>query len=107
MLIQLEDFQDAKNQIFTVTHGEEKVELTLKDVKVKTEYVPKGYESFSLFFHDSKDDELLPQGTYDMQHEGRNIKIFIVPFGEDNGIFGYQAVFNRKIGPTQEDEDDE
>ncbi|MDT4898416.1 MAG: hypothetical protein QOH25_3493 [Acidobacteriota bacterium] len=53
-----------------------------------------GHEQFSLFFRGPL-DYLLPQGTYQMEHEKMGaLALFIVPVGREQDGFRYEAVFN-------------
>lgn len=57
----------------------------------------KGMERFSLVFHVPV-QQLLPQGTYQMEHEEMgSFAIFIVPIGQAEPGFRYEAVFNRAV----------
>ena len=56
-------------------------------------------ESFSLIFNGPK-DRLLQQSIYLFEHDAAGrFDLFIVPVGQANGSFQYQAVFNRLIKP--------
>lgn len=52
-------------------------------------------ESFALIFWGGK-DRLLPQGLYDLEHDSLGSgMIFLVPVGEKDNGYLYEAVFNR------------
>jgi hypothetical protein len=57
-------------------------------------------ESFSVIFQ-GPGDRLLPQRTYSLEHDilGR-FDLFIVPVGQDQSGFQYQAIFNRRSGAS-------
>jgi hypothetical protein len=56
-------------------------------------------ESFSLIFNGPKNSPLL-QNIYSFEQDGLGrFDLFIVPIGQKNGSFQYQAVFNRLIQP--------
>ena len=51
-------------------------------------------EQFSVFFRGPL-NYLLPQGTYQMEHEKMGeLALFIVPIGREQDGFRYEAVFN-------------
>ncbi len=70
----------------------ETLTLVLKEV---SEIKKSGsYESFSIEFHGPK-DALLKQGTYELTHDTLGTKtIFMVPVGEGDDRYEYQAVFS-------------
>jgi hypothetical protein len=69
--------------------------LTLTSVieHVKTER----QEVFSLFFHGPA-DRFMPQGIYKLNHPTLGeLDLFLVPVGQDNQGFQYEAAFNNLI----------
>jgi hypothetical protein len=75
---------------------EEPIELELYEVKA---YLTKpneqsGLERFSIFFA-GPGDRYLPQRVYTLQHEHMGtFDLFLVPVGQDQRGFLYEAVFN-------------
>jgi hypothetical protein len=57
------------------------------------------YENFSLLFHGPA-TPLLPQAMYRFSHEqAGEFDLFIVPVAKEQGVFHYQAIFNRRVPP--------
>lgn len=86
------DYVDKVNTKFSVAERDEPLDLELVEAN-RAEM--SGGESFSLVFRGGK-DQFLPQGLYNLEHESlENGIIFLVPVGEDNDGYLYEAVFNR------------
>ena len=82
------------NQVFSIKQEDgSSCELTLKEVTEVKE--TEKTESFSLIFHRPK-EKFLEQKTYEMwNNECGEKPIFIVPVGESENTFHYQALFNQ------------
>lgn len=53
-----------------------------------------GMERFSVFFY-GPGDIFMPQSTYTLEHERMGVfDIFLVPIGQDDRGYRYEAVFN-------------
>jgi hypothetical protein len=91
-----ENLSENLNTKFRLPLPDEKfVELEL--VKVLEHPSPAQQEMFSIFFSSSR-EFFLPQGTYRLEHERLGTSdIFLVPVGQDEGGFRYEAVFNRLV----------
>lgn len=86
------DYADKLNTKFSVAGRDKPLELKLVEAN---EAEMSGGQSFSLVFHGGK-DEFLPQGLYNLEHESLDKGVlFLVPVGEDNDGYLYEAVFNR------------
>ena len=87
------DYAENLNTMFRVAEPGEPSEIqltTVNELKINGEQ-----ESFSLIFHGGK-DRFLPQGLYDLEHDSLgNSGIFLVPVGEQENGYLYEAVFNR------------
>lgn len=80
---------------FHLTGADEKIDASLKLVSVeRLGEAPDGHrEPFSLLF-EGRDDQLLPQQTHALRHEGLgDVDIFLVPLGPTAGAMRYEAVF--------------
>jgi L-ascorbate metabolism protein UlaG (beta-lactamase superfamily) len=88
-----EAFKENLNTRFRVSLGDANTtELELIEV-LGTISTPR-QEQFSIFFRGTP-DYLLPQSTYQMEHEKLGeIDIFLVPVGREQDGFRYEAVFN-------------
>jgi Domain of unknown function (DUF6916) len=88
----------VNSKFFVCRDSGEPVELVLveaKPVLACGTQVDARTGSFSLIFH-GPDTHFLPQQIHTFQHETLGwFSLFIVPIGEAQGIFEYQAVFNR------------
>ena len=93
-----ESFSRHINTKFRViVESAEPVELGLVEVAVRKSEPNehKGMERFSTFFYGPA-TFFLPQKTYDLVHpEMGEMRIFLVPIGQDDKGFKYEAVFNR------------
>jgi hypothetical protein len=75
----------------------ESIELELVRVEVRTSEPNEqgGMERFSAFFQ-GPPNYLLPQRTYELVHgQLGELQIFLVPIGQDERGYQYEAVFNR------------
>ncbi|MEP6900140.1 MAG: hypothetical protein ABJA66_00235 [Actinomycetota bacterium] len=89
-----EEFEKLVNTKFSV-NGFENVELELFEVTDRK--VTPQQEMFSLLFRGSK-DHFLEQRIYDLSNEQfSSAEIFLVPIGQNDEVFTYQAVFNRLL----------
>jgi hypothetical protein len=80
------DVLDDSSKVFCLT-------LTNIVEHLKTERL----EAFSLFFHGPSDPFML-QGIHKLKHENLGeLGIFLVPIGQDNDGFQYEAVFNHMV----------
>ena len=91
-------FSQHVNTKFSVSiDSGETVELELVDVVVR-ENEPseqKGMERFSTFFY-GPTNAFLPQQMYQLTHpQMGELLIFLVPIGQEQRGFKYEAVFNR------------
>ena len=98
-----EKFAEALNTRYRVAiDSAEPVELQLVEVTSSPATVSTGrdaaqYESFSLMFH-GPGERFLPQKLYSFEHDTMgSFALFIVPVGREDGVFKYQAIFNRRI----------
>jgi|SRR4030095_7313966 hypothetical protein len=93
-----ENFSRQLNTKFGVNvESGEPVELELVKVEVRKSEPNEqaGMERFSIFFYGPA-NFLLPQKTHDLVHpEMGEMKIFLVPLGQDQRGIQYEAVFNR------------
>jgi hypothetical protein len=91
-----ENLSENLNTKFRLPLPDEKfIELEL--VKVLEHNSSPQHESFSIYFRGSK-EFFLPQGTYPLEHERLGtVEIFLVPTGQDQDGFSYEAVFNRLL----------
>lgn len=92
-LLNHSDYAENLNTKFRVAGPGEPAEIelmTVNDLKNSG-----AQESFSLIFCGGK-DQFLPQGLYDLEHDSlENGRIFLVPIGEKEDGYIYEAVFNR------------
>jgi hypothetical protein len=88
-----EAFAENLNTKFKIPfESGQEAELELIEV-VETMRTPR-QQQFSVFFRGPL-DYLLPQATYQMEHEKLGaMQIFIVPVGREQEGFRYEAVFN-------------
>lgn len=94
--IGLAGFAEQEGSVFQVMLANDQTfDLILESVEEK-EKANDAFESFSLFFQGQK-NAFLPQNTYVLKHEELGLnEIFLVPIGEKETVFEYQAVFNLK-----------
>jgi uncharacterized protein DUF6916 len=92
-----ERFSQNVNTKFTVkVDSAEPVDLELVEVAVRANEANEqaGMERFSTFFHGPA-NFFLPQQTYEMTHpQMGELQIFLVPVGENERGYRYEAVFN-------------
>ena len=88
-----EAFARSANTKFIVEFSSWKqLEIRLTQVSEKEESVLQ--EQFSLLFH-GPIDEFMPQGTYTLRHTTLGtFDLFLVPIGQNQEGFSYEAVFN-------------
>lgn len=93
-LLHRDEFAAALNTRFRLYRvGDEPVELIL--IQVSELQVTARLESFSILFR-GPPHILLPQRTYQLDHaQMGKIELFIVPVGQNESGYEYQAVFNR------------
>ena len=91
-----EEFSKHLNTTFEVRlEDSASVPLTLNQVTKLIE--SPGQEQFSIIFHGSK-EQFLSQGTRAISHaEMGEMLLFLVPIGQNDEKFHYEAVFNRLI----------
>ncbi len=90
-----EEFSKHVNTKFRVA-GEQPVELELAEVKgyLSKAHEQTGMERFSAFFSGPR-QPYLPQSVYTLEHEQMGaFELFLVPVGNDENGFRYEAVFN-------------
>lgn len=89
-------FQTVLNQTFT-TDIESGVAVELKLTEVSELKQSSPFESFALLFQSPK-EAFLNQGTYCLANKQMGTyNIFLVPVGEDENSYKYEAIFNYKI----------
>ena len=88
------DFTLCVNSAFRVVDGSaEAFELRLKGVTAGASNP--GYEVFSLVLRGPA-DRFLPQSIHKLDHDRLgSLEIFLVPVGQDQEGYEYEAVFNR------------
>jgi hypothetical protein len=89
------EFSKHLNTKFRVA-SPEPLELELTQVKgyLSQPNEQGGMERFSAFFHGPR-DRFLPQGSYPLEHDRMGaFELFLVPIGNDEKGFQYEAVFN-------------
>lgn len=92
-----EDFAEQVNTKFFLTENEKEFEIKLVEATVPV--INASQKFYSLFFTSPK-DYFLPQKTYELRHdELGEVTLFLVPIGETEDRFRYQAVFNLLIEP--------
>jgi len=91
-----EEFSKHVGTEFCADFGEQKINLTLAEVKPYTvdQMGDKNMERFSLFF-EGPPDLLIPQQSVPLRHEAMGeMEVFLVPIRGDANAFRYEAVFN-------------
>lgn len=87
-----EEFVEAVNTKFRLTENEHEFEIEL--VEATAPVINANQKMFSLFFTSPK-EYFLPQKTYELTHEKLgDVTLFLVPIGETETEFRYEAVFN-------------
>ena len=87
------DFEKLVGHSFSVSEADD-CELLLERVDALPKHDESSRQPFALVF---KGELLqpLPQGTFELQHaEVGALQIFLVPIGQTEGAFLYEAVFN-------------
>lgn len=93
--ISYEEFAEQVNTKFRLTENEKEFEIEL--VETTAPVINASQKMYSLFFTSPK-DYFLPQKTYELRHdELGEVTLFLVPIGETENRFRYQAVFNLLI----------
>jgi hypothetical protein len=95
-------FSEALDSVFRVHIGvSNSIEVKLVEARSgrttgKVNSSGDHFESFSLIFN-GPEDRPIAQGAYSFEHGqiGR-FDLFIVPIGKIEGVFQYEAVFNRR-----------
>ncbi len=91
-----ESFAACLNTDFQVIHEGVAV-FALKLIEVANQARSPRQEAFSLLFHGPA-ERFIQQGTYKLRHEKLGeFDLFLVPVGNNNGGFQYEAIFNRLI----------
>jgi hypothetical protein len=94
-MLNYEDFAAALNTEFVVRLDDRQVAIEL--VELTERKTAPGQEYFSVVFRGPV-DQFLPQMTYDVTHEKYEpSQLFLVPIGQKEDGFLYQAVFNRLV----------
>ncbi|MGF1728815.1 DUF6916 family protein [Photobacterium kasasachensis] len=92
-------FANTHNDVFNVSYDPEQppLPLTLVEVSEKRD-IGNDMESFSLLFQAPKSVGCLGQGTWAMENTKNSdlISLFIVPVGEDEEYFKYEAIISCK-----------
>lgn len=89
------EFSKHLNTKFRVS-TDQPIELKLSEVKgyLSKANEQSGMERFSVFFT-GPGDRYLPQKVYSLEHDGMGaLELFLVPVGQDQEGFRYEAVFN-------------
>ena len=90
------DFAGCLNDRFQVV-GEHAAPFDLELIQVSEEKVAQKQRIFSVMFR-GPTDKFMPQRTYQLKHHRLGVReIFLVPVGQDEKGFQYQAVFNHLI----------
>ena len=91
-----EEFSKHIKTIFHLNNEGQVIDLELDEVKPYT-LTPEdreGMERFSIYFN-GPGDKKLPQQTYHMEHDAMGeFDIFLVPIGQTDSSYRYEAVFN-------------
>ncbi len=91
--LQHEDFMKCQNDKFQVIQ-EYAAPFDLELIQVSNEKAAKWQRMFSVLFR-GPSDRFLPQHMYKLKHPWLGEKeIFLVPVGQDQEGFQYEAVFN-------------
>ena len=87
------DFEKLVGQSFSLPEVDD-CQLQLDRVDVLAKYDESSREPFALVFK-GEHPQPLPQNTFELRHtEAGVLQIFLVPIGQTEGAFLYEAVFN-------------
>ena len=95
-MLRFEDFENKVGHTFTIVEDEcLATAATLTEAELLHARVPPGGRPpFSLIFV-AKQERVLPQRLYRIEHEGLGtMALFLVPVGKDASGVQYQALFN-------------
>ncbi|SHM64601.1 DUF6916 family protein [Roseibium suaedae] len=88
----IEDFKPVEGEVFSVSDGQDAVELKLVEVKSMGSGMREG-GAFSLLWQGPQ-DPFLPQRIYSFAHEGLGQHdFFVVPVAEKTTGFQYEVIF--------------
>jgi len=93
-------FVNDRNEVFNVSYDPEHPPLPLTLIEISDRRIlGNDMEGFSLLFHGPKQIGCLEQGTWAMEskEEVGLITLFIVPVGEDEDNYKYEAIINQKL----------
>ncbi|MBD8890940.1 DUF6916 family protein [Roseibium litorale] len=88
----IDDFKPVEGEVFSVSAGNEAVDLMLVEVKAMGSGLREG-GAFSLLWQ-GPSDPFLPQSIYRFGHDGLGQHdFFVVPVAEKNVGFQYEVIF--------------
>jgi hypothetical protein len=89
----IEDFAPHVGEVFDVVVGDGSFQVTLAEAKRMGGLSPREGGAFSLIFTGPR-SPYLRQGMYDMRCGETSWQLFLVPLGDKDGPFKYEAAFN-------------